>query len=221
MGAGSCIILGAGPGLGTALGRRFAREGMPLALLNRSLQASRALAAELAAQGGRAEVVQVELSSAEAVRAAVEQALALLGDPAVLLFNASRFIPGPGSALPPEQLEEDFRINVVAALVAVQTALGAMRARGAGTIILTGGGAALSPAAGSAALSATKAALRALAQSLFLELEPEGIHAATVTIDGIIGSSPPLGPERIAETYWELHCAPRERWVAEVRHPGA
>lgn len=220
MAAGSCIVVGAGPGLGTAVGRRFAREGMALALLNRSPDAPRALARELLDEGARAEVIPVELASEASVRGAMERALELLGDPQVLIFNASRFIPGPPGELPAAQLQEDFRINVVAGLLCVQAVLGAMRERGAGTIILTGGGAAVSPSASSAALSATKAALRALAQSLFLELEPEGIHAGTITVEGMIGSSPAFSPERIAEAYWALHAAPRERWAAEVRYAG-
>jgi NAD(P)-dependent dehydrogenase (short-subunit alcohol dehydrogenase family) len=74
--------------------------------------------------------------------------------------------------------------------------------------------------------------LRFLAQSMARELGPEGIHVATVLIDGAIDSpkmwreyrermerAGPDGaarPDAVAEMYWQLHCQPRNAWTHEV-----
>ena len=52
--------------------------------------------------------------------------------------------------------------------------------------------------------------------SLHQELAPAGIHAATVTIGGMVGSSPKFAPEAIAEAYWTLHAQPQGSFEREI-----
>jgi NAD(P)-dependent dehydrogenase (short-subunit alcohol dehydrogenase family) len=91
-----------------------------------------------------------------------------------------------------------------------------MRAGGAGTILITGGALALEPHAPYASLAIGKAGVRSLALSLAEELEPAGIHVATVTICGYVGSGEPFMPDTIADAYWKLYVQPREAWEREV-----
>jgi NADP-dependent 3-hydroxy acid dehydrogenase YdfG len=74
--------------------------------------------------------------------------------------------------------------------------------------------------------------VRQVAQAMARELGPQGIHVASVIIDGMIDSQrvrerfperaaqlPPDGmlkPDDIAETYWQLHRQPRDAWTFEV-----
>ena len=207
----SCVVVGAGPGLGMAVARRFAASGLAVAAISRSAPDLSALGdghLALAADAGR---------PADLTRAIAEAADAL-PPLAVLVYNAAMYPPDPPSGLEPGVLETSFAVNVSGALVAVQAALPVLGERG-GTVLLTGGGAALRPTAPFAALGVTKAALRALAYALHEDLRPAGVQVTTVTINGLIGSSDAMAPDRIAERYGAIHERPEGRWQAEEAYP--
>jgi hypothetical protein len=67
-----------------------------------------------------------------------------------------------------------------------------------------------------ASLGVGKAGLRNLAFSLFSDLKASGIHAATVTICGVVKVGTPFDPDRIAERYWDLHVQEPDKWDREV-----
>ncbi len=69
--------------------------------------------------------------------------------------------------------------------------------------------------AGVASLTAGKSALRGLVYAMAREVEPAGIHAATVTVAGTIKPGTALDPDLIAETFWALHQQPKESWEVE------
>lgn len=209
-------IIGAGPGIGLSVARRFAREGFDLALVCRPFEEGPVFRAELEALGSKALVIPADLAQ----RGTLEPALAAIerdmGLPEVLVYNASRGARGPVAELDPEDLVEDFRVCAALALACVQWVLPAMRGRGRGTLLFTGGGLALEPKAGEASPSAGKAALRSLALCLAQELEPEGLHAATVTVAGFVQEDSAFNGDFIAEAFWELHAEPKEAWRSEV-----
>lgn len=113
--------------------------------------------------------------------------------------------PGLGLALVRRFGSEDLRTSVVGALAAAREVLPAMRESGRGTILFTGGGAALRPSTSYASLSVTKAAPRNLALSLAAELRGTGLRVGTVTVAGSIGRNGRFAPERIADAFWGLH----------------
>jgi NAD(P)-dependent dehydrogenase (short-subunit alcohol dehydrogenase family) len=120
------------------------------------------------------------------------------------------------SALDAALLLDDMRVNVAGALVAAQQVLPHMRAQRRGTILFTGGGLALAPAPPYAALAAGKAALRNLCYSMGAEVEPDGVHVATVTIAGFVQPGSHFDPDRIAEAYWTLHAQEPGQWEREI-----
>ena len=83
-----------------------------------------------------------------------------------------------------------------------------------------------------AAFAGAKHGVRALAQSMARELGPRNIHVAHVVVDGAIDTAfirdtfPDmyarkdqdgiLNPEHIADSYWQIHCQPRDCWVHEM-----
>jgi len=207
-------VIGAGPGIGLAIGKRFAREGFRVALVTREDAAG--LREQLGTRASEALVLAAELAEPGALEAALGEIVDTLGWPEVLVYNASR---GEGilpSALPVETLMHDFRVNAASALACAQWALPAMREWGRGTILFTGGGLALAPKAGEASLSVGKGALRSLALCLAQELAPEGIHAATVAVSGFVQQGSAFNPDFVAEAFWQLHREPSEAWRSEI-----
>jgi NAD(P)-dependent dehydrogenase (short-subunit alcohol dehydrogenase family) len=213
-----CAIVGAGPGLGTALARRFAAGGY-------------AVLALLRGAGTRPPVPDTIFRPADAadpenLAVALEGGARALGAPIeVLIYNAYRATmlqPGP-SALDPAQAMEDLKVNVVGAVAAARAVLPAMRAAGRGTILFTGGSLALDPTGWlpAASLAIGKAGLRSLAFTLHAELAPAGIHAGTVTVAGQIAPGTAFDPGAIAEAFWSMHADPPENFRSEIIFTGA
>ena len=201
--------------MGMALASRFGREGGVVALVARRPEALAAFVEELAAAGVTARAFPADVGDEASLRAAFAAIRGALGDPDVLLYNASTNLPGAPGDVTVADVETAFRVGAVGALVALQEVLPAMRARDAGTVRVTGGGLALRPWPGATALGLAKAAVRNLVQVAARDLEGTGVHVATVTIRGIVGSAG-LEPEAIAERFWALHEQPRGSWDTEV-----
>lgn len=214
------VILGAGPGIGLAVARRFAQGGFLVAAVARPGDPLDRFQAALEEDGrGPALVLGADLAQEGSLPPACAAVEAWAGLPEVLVYNASAGFQGPAAELEPGRLLADFRVNAGSALAAAQWALPAMRARGRGTLLFTGGGLALAPKPGLASACLGKAALRSLALSLAGELAPEGIHAATVTVRGFVQPGTSLSPDLVAETFWELHLQKMDLWQAERNLP--
>jgi NAD(P)-dependent dehydrogenase (short-subunit alcohol dehydrogenase family) len=217
-----CAVCGAGPGLGRAIARRFAREGFAVALLARRQDGLDAIAAEIEAAGGAARGFAADLPDEPALRAALAGVAAELGPPGVLVYNASLWIDGPAMAMRPADFAAGLALDVTGALVAAQAVHPAMKAAGRGSVLLTGSRVGRTPEAGGASpgLAAGKAALRALALAAAPELARDGIHLATVTVDGTIRPGGRFDPDRIADAFWALHSEPPSSWTTELVFTG-
>jgi NAD(P)-dependent dehydrogenase (short-subunit alcohol dehydrogenase family) len=221
-------VLGVGPGLGTAVARRFAREGYAVALLARGAEALASVETQITAAGGSAASFPADASDPASIAAAFAAVRARLGHPSVLVYNAGAFVMGGVLDVTPAQFESTWRTNCLGAFVAAREVVPAMVERGTGTILLTGASAALRGSAGFSAFAASKFGLRALGQSLARELHPKGIHVAHVVIDGQIdtprirtmmpgrAAGTMLDPEAIAEQYWQLHRQSPTTWTQEL-----
>ncbi|MCA8878759.1 MAG: SDR family NAD(P)-dependent oxidoreductase [Rhodobacteraceae bacterium] len=220
--AGLAIVIGAGPGLGAALARRFARGGFDVAAVARDARRLDGLAREIRAAGGRAEGFSADVTDFASIRRAVMAAAETFGPPRVLIYNVSQWVPAEAPDLDPEILDLQLRICATSALAATQAVLPAMRGDG-GTVLWTGGGLALRPQNGRAspALTAGKSAMRGLALATAPALHDIGINFATITVNGAIAPDTRFAPDRIAERFWQAHEAPRSDWTGEIIFDGA
>jgi short-subunit dehydrogenase len=201
----SIAVVGAGEGMGEAIAARFGQEGFHCILIARNAAHLAPIAERLRAQSISCECATADASDGAALGALL-QGLAAGHYLSVLAYNVASFQPmGVPSKLNLTALDASVRASATNALAAAQAVLGAMRVRGNGSLLFTGGGYALQPAPAMAALGMGKAALRNLVFSLHHELKAEGIHAATVTIRGQVTKGGDLDPARIAEHYWQLH----------------
>jgi len=214
-------VVGAGPGLGMAVARRFAREGYRPVLLAR--RPERLDLAGLATGGGDPVAVGVDVTDELSLRAAFAQVRDQVGHVEVLVYNVSTFLGGAVTEIGYDSFVRGLLAGIAGALVAAQEVVPAMRAAGRGTVLVTGGGTATEPSVTAAGLAVQKAGIRSLALSLAAELAPTGVHVATVTIRGTIAAGTPFDPDLIAETYWQLHLRsadPTRTWQPEVDFTG-
>jgi short-subunit dehydrogenase len=213
------LLVGAGPGLGTAVARRFAVGGYRVTLVARSPGGLRDLAGTLADTGATINTIAADASDPDGLGARMTELYAGNDAPGVIVYNAVMGAPDRLLSSSAAHLQTAYCVDVISAIVVAQVAAPAMRAAGSGTILVTGGGFADHPIPALATVSLGKAALRSAATMLGADLEPDGIRVATLTIAGQIAAGTSFDPERIAERYWEVVHADGP-WQAEFRFTG-
>ncbi|WP_188092396.1 SDR family NAD(P)-dependent oxidoreductase [Azospirillum sp. B21] len=206
----SAIVVGAGPGLGFALARRFGRELGEVALIARSADRLVPLVRELQELGIAAHALTADAADLDGLRGTIERAVAVMPPLKALIYNAAAIQPARPLALAPKVLAAELVVDVAAPLAAAQAVAPALEANGGGSVLFTGGGFALYPNPEMAALSAGKAALRNLTATLAQDLAPKNIDVAIVTICGYLAEEGRFAPDTVAKAYWDRHAAPAD-----------
>jgi len=226
------LVAGVGDGLGGAVARRFARGGHPTVLVARSADRLARIAGQMAAAGGRGIAYVADLREESAVTKLFDDVEAEIGAIEVAVFNAGSNYRASILDTPADMFEKVWRLGCYAGFLVGREAARHMAPRGQGTILFTGATASLRGSSQFAAFAAAKGGVRQVAQAMARELGPQGIHVASVIIDGMIDSErvrerfpervaqlPPEGmlkPDDIAEVYWQLHQQPRSTWSFEA-----
>jgi len=212
------VVLGAGPGLGLGVARRFAQEGYVAVLATRSAADAEPLAATLRDEGHQAEGVGVDLTDSTDVSAVVAGIGERHGRIDVLHFNPSAWREKDPLHLTVSELLEDVALGAGALLPAVQAARPFLSA--GARVLVTGSAAADKPSAAAASLGVQKAAVRNLVTSLDATLAPDGIRAVAVQINGVLGKEGPFTPPPIADAMWRAVSRPDDEWTAHVPYDG-
>jgi NAD(P)-dependent dehydrogenase (short-subunit alcohol dehydrogenase family) len=214
-----CLVVGAGPGIGQALGFAFAHLGYDIALLARNPGKLADACVLIKKKTGReVRAYSGDVADEKSLKAAIARVRRGLGDIEVMIYNAAVATRGKPTTLAIEQLMDEFRVNVAGALVAARDVAKHMKIHQRGTILFTGGSFAYEPAADYASLSLGKAALRNLTYSLAQELGASGIHVATVTVHGYVQPGTQFDPHRIAQAFVSLHKQPKGRFEIEMAY---
>src|SRR5271168_2538524 len=213
------LLIGAGPGVGAGVVRRFGREGFRSTLISRSGTVDQ-LAPELRSEGLQIEAVAADIEDLEGYRETLKGIFGASGAPGVVVYNAA--LPDPGQILDTtvERLRTAHDVDVLGAVVAAQVAAPVLRAAGGGTLLVTSGGFADNPVPALASLSMGKAAVRSAQTLIAAGVREDGIHAATVTIAGVVKPGTDFDPDKIAELFWTAHTDPKDAWQTEYRFTG-
>ena len=208
-------IVGAGPGLGLAIARRFGREGFRVALISRTRSKLDELVATLAAEGVEAAGFAadvMDLPSLQAGLAAAEQQIGpievLEYSPAPTGAGASALAPVEVTQVGVEDVGQQIEYYVYGAITATRAVLDGMLERGHGTLLYTTGASSALPFPAMGNIGIAGAGLRNYALALNAALADRGVYAAHVPLAVFIGSG---GPETqagtIADLYWDLYVS--------------
>ncbi|MGV3577662.1 SDR family oxidoreductase [Brevundimonas sp.] len=230
----SCLIVGAGDGVGSAIARAFAKEGLAVCVTRRPrhLDKLESLVASIRDDGGEAHAYGVDARDEAEMIALIDRIEAEVGPLEVVVFNIGANVRFPITETTAQVYSKVWEMAALAGFFTGREAARVMTPRGKGSILFTGATASMRGGAGFSAFAGAKAALRQLAQSMARELGPKGIHVAHVVVDGMIDgtfarSIAPdiqtlldedaiLKPDEIAKNYVWLHGQQRSAWTFEL-----
>ena len=201
---GALLVIGAGPGVGAAVARRFGREGHAVGLVARDHDRLDAMAGQLNDEGITAAFAVADVRDPAAVREAIDALEERLGVAACLCVSPLPDITTikPVDDTTAEDLQSALELGVVGTAAAVQRVLPGMRGAGRGTLLFTTGSAALTPTPARATSGIVNAAQSVYIKMLHDQLAGEGIYALHAVIVGPIGGDG-HDPANIAEAMWE------------------
>ncbi len=226
------LVMGAGDATGGAIAKRFAREGYVACVARRSADKLAPLVAEITAAGGSVRAFGCDARVEEQVQELFATIERDIGPLEVVVFNIGANVRFSVTETTERVYRKVWEMAALAGFLTGREAAKVMLPRQRGTIIFTGAAASLRGGKHFTAFASAKFALRATAQSMARELGPQGIHVAHPIIDGAIDTAfirdnfPEmyqrkeqdgiLNPAHIADTYWQIHCQPRDCWAHEM-----
>jgi NAD(P)-dependent dehydrogenase (short-subunit alcohol dehydrogenase family) len=185
----TAVVIGVGAeiGLGAALCRRFASEGLHVLIAGRTPGKLEQVVTSIRAAGGSAEAVPMDATNEADVVKLFDRAMAPGGAreaAELVVYNAGGNQRVDFRELSAELFERFWRVGCFGGFLVGREAARRLVPLGRGTMIFTGASASLRGKPGYAQFAAAKAGLRMVAQSMAREYGPSGIHVAHVVIDG-------------------------------------
>ncbi|HYO40419.1 MAG TPA: SDR family oxidoreductase [Nocardioidaceae bacterium] len=218
MGNPVLVVVGAGPGVGASVARRFGAEGYAVALVSRSPERLATLAAQLQATGVPTTWTACDITDQETFHAAVTGFGEQHERIDVVHFNPSIAREKDALTLSPEELLEDVRLGVAPLLTAVQAARPFFRP--GSRVLATGSRSADRPWSQAASLGVQKAGLRNLVRSLDATLRAEGVRAVSLTVNGSLAAGTAFDPDRVADALLAASRQEEGSWRSEVGYDG-
>ncbi|MCA9523230.1 MAG: SDR family oxidoreductase [Myxococcales bacterium] len=172
-------ITGGSSGIGKALALEFAKQGADVAVSGRRQDRLDEVAAQIEALGVKALAVPCEVSDTAQIEAAVERVVECFGKIDVCVANAGFGVAGTIEKLTEEEWRRQLDVNVIGLVMTVKHALPELR-KTKGRIALVGSVSAMLCVPTMGAYSASKFAVRAIGQTLSLELHGSGVSCTTI-----------------------------------------
>lgn len=230
----TAAVIGAGDYIGSAIAKRFAREGYTVFAGRRTAEKLARLKAEIEAEGGICEARALDARKEEDITNFLNEA-DKHAPLEVCIFNPGANVNFPILETTERVFRKAWEMACYGGFLTGREAARLMLPHGKGTILFTGATASLRGGIGYAAFASAKFGLRAVAQSMARELGPKNIHVAHLIIDAGVDTAfvrervrasgrdpdqlPPdtlMEPESVANAYWYLHSQPRDGWTHEL-----
>jgi NAD(P)-dependent dehydrogenase (short-subunit alcohol dehydrogenase family) len=182
----SCVVTGAGRGLGRAIALAFAEQGAKLVLAARGRAELDGVAREIEAKGRRAIVQPTDVTRTSELGALADAAVAAFGRIDVWVNNAGGFTAEPGGMSEWLEVSEAgwdamLALNLKAQVFGAQAAARAMQRTGGGAIIFLSSIDGLWAAPGGEGIyGACKAAINNITQTMAVELGQHGIRVNAI-----------------------------------------
>lgn len=230
----AAIVMGVGPeqGLGAALAKYFAAQGLHVFIAGRSDSKLQLISEKITQQGGKVTAVVTDATLEQDVERLFSEIQKHAYPLSIAVYNVDSNISAPLLETDSELFTRLWQQNCYGGFLFGKQALSMMQKQGHGTLIFTGATASLRARPPFTAFAAAKAGLRALAQGMAREFGPQGVHVVHTIIDGVIdgerartqfadyvsakGDDGLLQLDAIAQTYWAIHQQHPSAWTQEL-----
>jgi short-subunit dehydrogenase len=229
----SIAVFGAGPGLGQAVARRYAREGYAVTLVARRSEPLEYLAEDLIRTGATAHVVTADLADTGATSQLADHIRAKAGN-----LDAFYYAPTPdtgfvsAASLTPQHAQSFMPLIFYTMIALVREFLPHMLEQGSGAILTAQGGSTVQGLPGLSGPGPAQAAQRNYLQGLHAEVAQKGVYVGMLYIGAAIRNSafhaemekarfaggpvwemPTVDPAHLADLLWTMHAAKGQREV--------
>jgi len=223
------LVTGASSGIGAAIARLLAREGMLVILLARRVDRLNLLAEEIRSIGGEVQILPADISSEEERIRVFEQVITQHKHLDMLINNAGMGYYGYAAEMPWQTARNILQVNISAVVHLTLLFLPGMKHRGSGHIINIGSIAGKLPNQGVGVYSGSKSFLDSFSTALFREMKGSGVCISTLRPGSVTsefydiaqkisrgGRRTPgelfaISPERVAQAVSRLVRKPRRR----------
>ncbi|BAZ27180.1 short-chain dehydrogenase/reductase SDR [Kalymmatonema gypsitolerans NIES-4073] len=222
------LITGASSGIGKATALAFAKAGIDVALVSRSVDKLTSVCDAVSHTGVEAKAYEVDLACVSQVQEKM-QAIALDGDIDILVNNAGMGYTATLTETPLSDWQQVIDLNLTSVFQCIMGILPRMRTRGTGTIINISSIAAKQPFPNWGAYSVSKAGLIALSQTLAQEERAHGIRVTAIcpgavntelwdtqTVNANFDRSKMLTPEIVAQSILHAALLPQQAVIDEL-----
>jgi len=209
------VVTGGSRGIGLAIARALVADGVQVAITGRSAAHLSSARPKIEAAGpGAVETLQADVRNHEAVRGAIDAAVARFGGLDILINNAGVGLFSDVASMTPAQWAEVIDTNLTGVFNACHAALPHLRRRGGGFIINISSLAGKNPFANGAAYCASKSGLNAFSEALMQEVRyddvrvsyvmPGSVATAFSSGDEAKGADWKIAPEEVPEVVVNL-----------------
>ena len=174
------IVTGGGSGIGLAVSERLVADGLTVAVFDRDGEAAEAAAGKMAADGGRALGVAVDVTQRDEIEMGVIEVRGQLGRPTVLVNNAGIHAMDPFLSITPDKWGRILEVNLTGTFNCCQAVVPYMIEEGWGRIVNISSSSAQSGQPFMTHYVAAKSAVIGFTKSLALELGPKGVTVNTI-----------------------------------------
>lgn len=172
-------ITGGGSGLGQEMAKEFAREGAHVIVSGRRVENLQETCDAVRALGAKAHAIACDVRDEHAVDAAVEEILQRVGRLDVVVANAGYSVAGPIETISAQVWRDQLETNVVGLTNTIRSTLPALKET-QGRMVLIGSVAGLISMPGTGPYHASKFAVRAIGETLAMELYGSGVTCTTI-----------------------------------------
>lgn len=228
--ARTLVVCGYGPGISSAMARKFGSEGFSIALVARNAERLEAGAKELGTAGITAEPFVCDLGDPAAVTTMVADVRERLGPVTAIHWNAYAGVAGDLTTCDVAEVRTVLDVGVTGMVAAIQAALPDLRAQQDAAVLVTGGGFAfyvpqidqMITQWNTMGIAVAKAAQHKLTGILHEKLGADGIFVGTVVVKGLVkgtafdqGGQAGLDPADVATKFWDMYQA-RSQMIVEI-----
>ena len=203
---GNIVIVGAGPGLGMSIAKKFGKNGFRVALIARNEEKLKQLVIELEQLGIEAASFKADILNKDQISLAFTTIKEKYGFIDVVEYSPTPSIDTVTNAL--DVTEENalyqFQFNVLGAISSIREVLPDMLDKQSGALLFTTGGAAVNPVPMMGNVGIAVSGLRNYIFNLNSELKDKGIYAGHISIG--IWMQPNSGvQDKIADIWYDMY----------------